>query len=807
MGSLEHHLSRVSLGRSILFLGAGFSTLATNIENSAPPVGNKLRIRMANDLGEPDDVSMETLAEEYLKKKHPQGLLALLRNAFTIKDVSQSQKNLLSFPWRQIYTTNFDDSAEIAAAATGKALERATLSDQPSAYEKGSACVHLNGALSRTNTENIRDSLILTSTQYASDRIKNSRWASVLRTDIDLADAIFFVGYSLFDIDIERILFRNPANISKTFFILGPQISRETELKIANYGSDTKIDTDEFVKRLELSAQRGAPDKSEVFLTNFEEIIPKSPIVPSATDAEVISFLIEGDLRTDHLYTDLANKTQSYHVHRNVAESIAKDAIGERKRILVHGNIGSGKSVLMDICAYHLANYGHRVFSHSAKSNNYARDIQYMESIEDPYVIIFEDLYSHNDIANLLFDNIPNAKVISTVRTTTYEIRSERIRKLLREDFSIYDTNTLTSDETASTRDILDRYGLWAERANFSERRKLDFIARDCKSEFRTVLLSILGSGVLQRRLQPLVQKIATTNSLEYRGFVTALALAYAEFPVSIGSLSEILQADLFRSAKSHEDELVREFLDLKDNRVRTRSPLFAEYVLSKIIPDDTLVDVISEVVVRSSRLALDQKRYRVLVRKMMRFGFIERILSEQEKPRKLVSFYEELRRTGVGERDPQFWLQYAIARMSFEDYTIAEKYFQTSFSLAEKRRGYDTYQIDNQYSKFLLESRYKSNHWHDHYAAFLESHRTLTAQMRNMSEGYYPYRVAKLYLEFVETLHGKFDNNELATIRAACEEILELINGVSSDMKKRLYVRDCKTSMQRTIEFIDETL
>lgn len=803
MASLEYYLPRIGLGRSILFLGAGFSTLSTNISDTHPPAGGKLRQIMASALDEPDDLSLETLSEEYINSKNEDGILALLRSNFTIKQISESQKKLLSHPWRQIYTTNFDDSAELAATAAGKQLEKAVLSDEPSAYGKGSACIHLNGLLERTNINNVRESLVLTSTQYASDKIQNSRWASVLRTDFDLADSIFFVGYSLFDIDIERILFRNPNNIEKTFFIIGTEVSRATELKVKKYGTLTNLDADSFAEALGNTIP--VTSETELFLTNFEEPPRDTPTSSPLRDEAVISFLVEGDLDLPLLYTDIANSEQNYHIDRDAARTLAEQFVHGQKRALVHSNIGNGKSVFVDIASYFLLNAGFRVFFHNPRSDDYARDIQYLEKVEEKYVIVMEDAYSNSDTINLILDSIPYAPIIATARTATYEIRGEKIKRILRDDYSIFDLNALTLTEIHSTKRFLDRYGLWGERSGLSDRNKINFIQRSCNSEFRTILLSVLGSDALRQRLSPLVQKIGSGNSIAQRGFVATLALAYAEYPVSIGALSELLQADLFRSAKTHDDEVLREFIDLRNSRIRARSPLFAEYILTKIIPDSIVIDVITSALTRLDRLALDQKRYKIPLRKMTRFGFIERILEETDKPKKLVSFYEELRRTGVGERDPQFWLQYAIARMSFEDYGNAERYFNTAFSLADRRKGYDTYQIDNQFSKFLLESRYKSKKWTDFFEAFKAAHDTLSKQMNNTKEGYYPYRVAKLYLEFIEALHNEFDSEQMHYIRESCTEVLQLIDRASAEMKKRLYVRDCKIAMLRSIEFIDE--
>jgi hypothetical protein len=181
------------------------------------------------------------------------------------------------------------------------------------------------------------------------------------------------------------------------------------------------------------------------------------------------------------------------------------------------------------------------------------------------------------------------------------------------------------------------------------------------------------------------------------KSIIVSLTLAYAGSKVSISQLSEIAQSDVFKFGSTQSDEIVREFFDIEKNRISVRSPAFAQAVLKQAVSDSVVVELLPEIVGRLDRLRQEIKSYDEPLKQMMRFGFIERILVDNnEKEGKLVTYFENIRSTGVGTSNPQFWLQYAIACMSFQSYADAGGHFQTAFGLAKNRGGYDPYQIEN---------------------------------------------------------------------------------------------------------------
>ncbi len=94
---------------SVLFLGSGFSADATNIARSPVPAGHPLLERLAKALDEdPNELDLKSAADEFLDR-FDLSLYQLLYETFTISEVLDYQRDIVSLPWARIYTTNYDD--------------------------------------------------------------------------------------------------------------------------------------------------------------------------------------------------------------------------------------------------------------------------------------------------------------------------------------------------------------------------------------------------------------------------------------------------------------------------------------------------------------------------------------------------------------------------------------------------------------------------------------------------------------------------------------------------------------------------
>ncbi len=185
-----------------------------------------------------------------------------------------------------------------------------------------------------------------------------------------------------------------------------------------------------------------------------------------------------------------------------------------------------------------------------------------------------------------------------------------------------------------------------------------------------------------------------------------------------------------------------------------------------------------------------------------MKFSGLQLLLPEQGKAGAVITYYEALKNLEGSKSNPLFWLQYAIACLVIEDLTRAKKYFDTSYSLAEER-GWDTFQIDNHFARFLLVQAVQRDN-----KSALENFRTarniINRQIRD-ERRHYPYRVAILYQVFFDTFSGRLSKAELLEITSAAKVVLDRIIQLPIERRKHRYVRECERAMEYIIARTEE--
>lgn len=107
---------RLRRAEVVLFLGAGFSTAATNRLGRAIPSTEQLRELLWQYLGmvaEPDPSSLGDLYAAALSSGRPHSELQdLLESQLLVSEYPAAYSSLLPVYWRRIFTTNVDDLVE-----------------------------------------------------------------------------------------------------------------------------------------------------------------------------------------------------------------------------------------------------------------------------------------------------------------------------------------------------------------------------------------------------------------------------------------------------------------------------------------------------------------------------------------------------------------------------------------------------------------------------------------------------------------------------------------------------------------------
>ena len=667
-------------------------------------------------------------------------------------------------------------------------------------------CIHLNGSIIKTNKNNFLDEIVLTSSQYFTNILEQNPWSHRFRADFNISKSVFFVGYSLYDFDIAKIIFESTLSGKRIFFIQHEELKRPELNRLKRFGEVYTIGIDEFANLISLNAGEPQVPDEEPFLVNFIEChaLENAPTQPS--DDDVFSLLFRGTHSREGMAWNASNDIDDYGINRAAVTEILDHLENEQSIVFVHGDIGNGKGYISTDIETRILNRGFKCFRHEPVSDDIDEDAHFFAELSEPYVLIIHDLFDNKNLLNTIRNSENGfARIAAFSRTAVYELRTDQIKELLGDGFFEVDINQLTKNEIDKFVRFLNSYGLWGLYTANSDKWKSHFIEFNCGGQLRALLLDLFSQPSVKSKIKELIDNVRKSDTVIYNGLLDLLTISATEFNLSFKAVSEILGIKFAQRFSSRNEEWIRELFDVRGGRQIGKSAILSKFILRGIISDSEIIESISELAYRLDGLAQSNRLFKKPQREILRFRFIEGLLSKEQRREKLVRFYEAVRRYGVGERNPQFWLQYAIARMSFGDYPNARKYFDTSFALAGRMGSYDDYQIKTHYARFLLESRMKEEGHTDQIEAFFEADEILNEQMDKSKSFYFPYRVASNYFQYCEKFINLFDSEQITMILKLATRMKSRISNLDLKLKKNPHVVGCNQNLRDLIDFLNE--
>jgi hypothetical protein len=149
------------------------------------------------------------------------------------------------------------------------------------------------------------------------------------------------------------------------------------------------------------------------------------------------------------------------------------------------------------------------------------------------------------------------------------------------------------------------------------------------------------------------------------------------------------------------------------------------------------------------------------------------------------------------------FWIQYAITARAFLDYRSADRYFSEAKAIARGTTTFNTYKLDNAYAQFLLESRMNTDHWSDFFDAFTMASTISLRQTYMERAGTYPYKVAGMFLGYLEVRGKQFSKEQKQAVTGACEAWLSRIEGLDLRTQRNGLVRRARASVSASYDLV----
>lgn len=793
---MQEALQSIASGRSILFLGSGFSRTALNERHKQPMTGRQLAEYLATETNLPVDTELDDSAEAYVEQYGDAALISLLKSEFRIETVQSEHLELVKQPWMRIYTTNYDNLVEAAGDQLKKEIVPLTLDDDIyKSPTQGTQCVHLNGYIDSLSTQTLWSSFKLLETSYLTSSIAASPWASLLRDDINLATAAFFVGYSLdFDIDIKRVLFSSTGSRKKTYFIVGDNPGERTRRRIRKFGIDLKISLQEFantlVKELHSTQRQNRP---------LSETNPPPYEIPTRTrefrDSDLLDLFLYGKHSPLEIAASTEENSKPYFLWRNQTETALDFITSLRRDVVVHSSLGNGKTLFLEGLKARAYQQGFSIFSPQNKTPSTEQDIQNILTVCPKPIFVFEDYQDHLEIIRFIaLRRNENTRFVFTARTLIHDIECDDLLSALgQEDISEIGLDKLNHEELQWVSDLLTRYGLWGTRAGLSYTRKLTFLSKGCHREWHAILLSTLRSPTISNKFETLLRDIEA-NELHHNILLSCLILTTIQKDDLFRKLVDLWGVENLTSSSVRRDSALRELIDFQLGEVKLRSSIAAQFILKKLADPDKIVSVAIAMFKRASELRRVSDSQYYLMKNLTRFSTVQQILPGRRKNRSIIHFYESIKH--LQHSNPHFWLQYAVACTVIKDFPRASIYFDNAYALAEKKQ-YDPYMINNHYARFLLVRAVEEEGPSEALSSFRKARKIILEQIRSGENRHYPFAVAGLFGNLFRHFEADLDSGEKAEIARAAGFVISRISKLPSRQQRHHNVRECQKSLQ----------
>ncbi|MDV7106164.1 SIR2 family protein [Vibrio sp. TH_r3] len=787
-------VNKIRMGKAILFTGAGFSFGSKNTLGDEPLGAKDLSHKLSEKSKIPYNEDLMFTSDYFLSQNTPTDLIKILKDNYTLTSTSETQNTICSLPWRRVYTTNYDLSVEIASNTSGRRVDTIDIhhSYGEVSQPKTCLCVHLNGSINALDSETLNTSFKLSASSYvSSESFLSSGWHYGFKKDLERANAIIFVGYSLYDIDIQKILYEDESLKEKTYFVTIQAPDVQTEFTLSKFGTVLPIGTDGFARFINDNQSEDVCDSDYQLQTmsNYEISTQRADI----RDSDVEKLLMYGDISQKSIDSYvLGDINVPYLINRTYVDKTL-DAIRKDKNVIFYGALGNGKSLLLNELKVEMGRRDFNIYNVDDIDGDYVGDIEYLSSLPSRSLLFLDDYEQYMPvIEHISRSNINKVTVIASARIADHEYLRD---KLLQFSFYFEEFNidTLDEDELSNLIKIFENLGYWADKAT-TPVEKLRYIKRKNESQVSLSLIDFLDSPVIKAKIKELFGKLETNS--DFKSTILAICLCKViGVPSSKSLISEVAGNDSIYSGELTSLPEFKQLFRIYDGVVQNTSSIFCICLMNEHYTASHVTEHLIRIATKFDGIAPRDHIQERVFKSMLKFSFVERILPSTTKVGNLQRYYEDLKVNIPWLRtNPHFWLQYAMTFIAFKNYPKAQNCLDQAYDLAEKKTDYYTDNIDTQQARLWLTVCSTINDGNVVYAKFEKAHNLL----HHLGNDIYKFRQVGRYSEFYNDNFNKLSKSNKQNFIHACKSMVKLIDKLQSEEHtEHLYLEKTKNRLQ----------
>jgi hypothetical protein len=474
--------------------------------------------------------------------------------------------------------------------------------------------------------------------------------------------------------------------------------------------------------------------------------------------------------------------------------------------ILITSDLGNGKTLFIKGLSYILKKEGYDVFEYTKYYASLEREVEEISTKTNKAVIIIESYSHYFDILSIIKNLRSDLILIVTERSLINDLVFYKYQEYIIGEYFSVDLNILSEPEINDLIELINKYGHWGKYASYSAHRKYNLISSPdgCRKNIRLLLLKLLNSPDIINRFKNSIETIQSKKNY-YEAITLILVSKVFNFSLDLEDLIYALDDEVLNKPSFQTNPAIKELINIEEGAIVVKSAILSETILSNIMSSRGIVDTLIKVCKRLDNRKND-RNIKIILKELISFSNLQRILQKDTTEYKfnILRFFEEIRNIKHCQSNPHFWLQYAIARLAEREYELADKYFETAYSYADKLDWFDTFQIDNHFARHLIENEIYNGSQETCMPQFLKAHRILSNPNGKNKARHYPFRVAHHYYPFYERYFGNLSFQDKIIFIRSCEEMLKKAEAYLQNVegyRVRKEVQESKTLLSQIIK------
>ncbi|HHN6894834.1 TPA: SIR2 family protein, partial [Escherichia coli] len=524
----------------------------------------------------------------------------------------------------------------------------------------------------------------------------------------------------------------------------------------------------------------------------FTETLVKYEVFDTQTDFRDIDserLFLYGDYEIEKLHDSIRRiETIPYFIKRDIIP-VCLNNIKNNNNIIITGDLGNGKSIVLEMLAYELTVNGFHTYILRNNDGDYVSDLDQIIKHEGTAVIIIDNCSNHPGLIKHIFEvKADNLIYVFADRN------SNDIKFNISLDFIEHNIDLLSSDEIASAVKIIDNLSTWQKFSALSTERKKRLVYEKYDAQLSLLLLGLINSPNIKTKIKQQTDLIYSNPDHKKSVFCICICEVANVEPTS-SLVSEISGTNAIYHTSLRNSPPFNQIFKVNGATIKSKSSILSLSLLNNTFSDIYVRDVLLEIVERTDSIKDQDIEIKKIFKALLRFHIVERILPKNQSA--LDRYYEQLKYRCTWLMDsPHYWVQYAMCRLSFSDYNRAQNYLTNAYQKAETKKGsYHTDNIDTQQARLYLNQCLDHNNSSECYNLFNKAHALL---VKLPNEGR-KFRQVLLYKKVFDLKYQSFSKKNKTDFEQACKKLL--------DQTKPDNVYPINTNMVRFITSAEEAL